>query len=73
MGVSIMTLTIRFQVCNSANLAIGDGSGPHHAKLYCLNCGRFVRWLSVYQAKTFGRHLPSTRQQNLFEQEGGES
>lgn len=72
-----MTLSLRCKVCNSTQLAIGDGSGPHYAKLYCLKCNRNIKWLSVYQAKAFERHLPSTRQQNLFdeqqdEQQGGE-
>ncbi|HEY9695900.1 MAG TPA: hypothetical protein V6D10_01325 [Trichocoleus sp.] len=67
-----MTLTLHCQHCYSANLAIGDGAGPHYAKLYCLKCGRFARWLSAYQSKSFSRHSPSTRQKNLFEQEGDE-
>lgn len=66
-----MSLILRCQKCRSLNLAIGSGDESHHASLNCSDCGRFVRWLSVQQAKTFGRHLPSTRQQNLFEHREG--
>jgi hypothetical protein len=66
-------LTIRCQSCKSLNLEIRPGTPPHYAALCCQNCDRHVRWLSAYQAKTFGRHLPkaATEQRGLLE--GGES
>jgi hypothetical protein len=31
--------------CGSAATVEGPRAGPHHARLGCGNCGRFIRWL----------------------------
>jgi hypothetical protein len=71
-----MTLILRCR-CGSAKLAISSGDEAHHASLVCLDCDRRVRWLNSYQAKAFGRNLPSQQaiesvQETLFEQQEGE-
>ncbi len=31
--------------CWSVRFERGPGSGPHHARVQCADCGRFVRWV----------------------------
>jgi hypothetical protein len=31
--------------CGSTNTRIGPGSGPHHQRLECDPCGRWLKWL----------------------------
>jgi hypothetical protein len=31
--------------CGSTNTRIGPGSGPHHQRIECDPCGRWLRWL----------------------------
>jgi len=35
----------RCKQCGSTNTQMGPGAGPHHARLVCSDCGRFLRWL----------------------------
>lgn len=75
-----MSLILRCQNCRSADLQIGEGVGPHFASLVCGHCGRRLRWLSKYQAKSFGAHLPTvesrvssrSQQLDLFASGNGE-
>ena len=32
--------------CQSTDLRVTTGSGPHHGRLSCGGCGRWVKWLS---------------------------
>lgn len=57
-----MSLVLRCPGCQSLNLQIGAGSGPHYARLTCGNCNRHIRWLKPHQAKAFQNHLPSIEQ-----------
>lgn len=31
--------------CGTTTTRQGPGTGPHHARLICAGCGRFLRWL----------------------------
>jgi hypothetical protein len=31
--------------CGSTSTRTGPGKGPHHARLACAGCGRFIKWL----------------------------
>jgi hypothetical protein len=31
--------------CGSADFTVGEGAGPHAARLTCSRCGRFRRWI----------------------------
>jgi endogenous inhibitor of DNA gyrase (YacG/DUF329 family) len=35
--------------CGSENLDVRPGTGPHAGALYCIDCGRFIKWLSKNQ------------------------
>jgi hypothetical protein len=32
-------------VCGAHEAVIGSSAGPHHARLVCAQCGKFLRWL----------------------------
>jgi hypothetical protein len=32
--------------CNSENLEIREGKGPHAGALYCADCERWLKWIS---------------------------
>ncbi|MBD1847641.1 hypothetical protein H6F89_30435 [Cyanobacteria bacterium FACHB-63] len=32
--------------CGSTSIGVAPGTGPHFAKLVCLNCDRWIKWLS---------------------------
>jgi hypothetical protein len=34
------------RLCGSDKTKRGPGAGPHHGRLLCGGCGRFLRWLS---------------------------
>lgn len=50
------------KLCGSATTRQGPGAGPHHARLECGGCGRFLKWLArPLQAKTGEREcLPTS-------------
>ncbi|NEZ68402.1 hypothetical protein D0962_37770 [Leptolyngbyaceae cyanobacterium CCMR0082] len=40
------TVAICCPRCAGSTGAIGEGKGPHAAKVTCRDCGRFIQWLS---------------------------
>ena len=40
------TVAICCPRCAGSVSAIGEGKGPHAAKVTCSDCGRFIQWLS---------------------------
>ena len=40
--------------CQSKSHQACDGTGRHHGKLICADCGRFIRWLKKEEAKRLG-------------------
>ena len=35
---------------------VRQGKGPHYAALWCIECGKFVKWLTRAEAQAAGYH-----------------
>lgn len=53
--------------CDSVNLEIRDGKGPHFSALYCQKCQRFIKWLSQRQDEQLGNSVRRLVQTSLFD------
>ena len=40
--------------CRSTNLIVASGKGPHHGRLSCADCGRWLKWLSKREVEARG-------------------
>jgi hypothetical protein len=40
--------------CQSDRQIIAPGSGPHHGRLSCADCGRWLKWLSRSEVEARG-------------------
>ena len=53
-----MILPINCKCCDSENLEIRKGAGPHTAALICADCDLWQQWLSKSIVRSLGIDLP---------------